>query len=190
MPSHDALGDHPMCALLIFVSKTDLAHEGHYDPFSGGMRYLPPNAHRDRVQDGARVWQRLRGGAASTSAAYSPAGQVEHRVLPKAHFHIGASHSLVGPSCCHLGCLIFCWVSFTGFRGAIDPRPWMEGDRRVQWNENEDNTGHISRRMRVRCFDAVGMPWSGQPRCPHPSKLHVAEQLLVPTLSVLTHHFV
>lgn len=28
----------------------------------------------------------------------------------------------------------------------------MEGDRRVQWNENEDHTGHISRRMRVRCL--------------------------------------
>jgi hypothetical protein len=92
MPSHGDLDYHPMCVLLDCVFEPDLAHEGHYDPFSGGMRYLPPNAHRDRVQDGARVWQRLRGDAANTSAAYSPAGQVEHRVLPMAHFHIVASH--------------------------------------------------------------------------------------------------
>lgn len=68
--------------------QTDLAHEGHYDPFSGGMRYLPPNAHRDRVRDGARVWQRLRGDAANmNTAAYSPAGQVRHPSWPmEAHF--------------------------------------------------------------------------------------------------------
>mmetsp|Transcript_31109 Transcript_31109/g.75066 ORF Transcript_31109/g.75066 Transcript_31109/m.75066 type:complete len:474 (-) Transcript_31109:1291-2712(-) len=36
-----------------------LARQGHYDPFSGGMRYLEPNAHHTRVQQGRRVWESI-----------------------------------------------------------------------------------------------------------------------------------
>jgi hypothetical protein len=37
-----------------------LANLGHYDPFSGGMRFLEPKAHSARVSDGKKLWQSIR----------------------------------------------------------------------------------------------------------------------------------
>ena len=37
-----------------------LAHLGHYDPFSGGMRFLEPKAHSARVTEGRKLWQSIR----------------------------------------------------------------------------------------------------------------------------------
>jgi len=34
-----------------------LANKGHFDPFSGGMRFLEPDAHLDRVHEGRRLWE-------------------------------------------------------------------------------------------------------------------------------------
>jgi len=36
-----------------------LANRGHFDPFSGGMRYLEPKAQMDRVLAGRQVWQEI-----------------------------------------------------------------------------------------------------------------------------------
>mmetsp|Transcript_23147 Transcript_23147/g.52024 ORF Transcript_23147/g.52024 Transcript_23147/m.52024 type:complete len:689 (-) Transcript_23147:184-2250(-) len=36
-----------------------LANSGHFDPFSGGMRYLEPKAQMDRVLKGREVWKEI-----------------------------------------------------------------------------------------------------------------------------------
>lgn len=38
-----------------------LASRGHFDPFSGGMRFLEEHAHHARVQEGAKIWESICG---------------------------------------------------------------------------------------------------------------------------------
>jgi len=78
---------------LIEQHLNQLSQQGHYDPFSGGMRYLEHNAHQTRVEQGRRVWQSIHTAplpptppstpsdgempcpVAKDKAAYSPSGQ-------------------------------------------------------------------------------------------------------------------
>jgi len=57
----------------------ELAHKGHFDPFSGGMRFLGPQAHLGRVLEGQRVWDSLSkcgaGEAQQDRPTYVPHGQ-------------------------------------------------------------------------------------------------------------------
>jgi hypothetical protein len=50
----------------------ELAGMGHFDPFSGGMRFLEENALHVRVQEGARVWETISG---EPAPAFVSAGQ-------------------------------------------------------------------------------------------------------------------
>jgi hypothetical protein len=49
-----------------------LAGMGHFDPFSGGMRFLEEHAHQARVQEGARVWETI---SCQRAPAFVSAGQ-------------------------------------------------------------------------------------------------------------------
>ncbi len=49
-----------------------LAGMGHFDPFSGGMRFLEVHAHQARVQEGARVWETI---SCQGAPAFVSAGQ-------------------------------------------------------------------------------------------------------------------
>ena len=39
----------------------ELANKGHFDPFSGGMRFLEENAHQTRVREGNKCWESICG---------------------------------------------------------------------------------------------------------------------------------
>eukprot|EP01065_Artemidia_motanka_P007933 TRINITY_DN1396_c0_g6_i1.p1 TRINITY_DN1396_c0_g6~~TRINITY_DN1396_c0_g6_i1.p1 ORF type:complete len:726 (+),score=337.87 TRINITY_DN1396_c0_g6_i1:66-2180(+) len=54
----------------------DLAQKGSYDPFSGGMRFLPPGALPERVAQGRKEWCSIvPGDFALDPAQYVPSGQ-------------------------------------------------------------------------------------------------------------------
>jgi hypothetical protein len=40
-----------------------LADQGHFDPFSGGMRFLEENAHQARVLEGKMIWEGMSSGS-------------------------------------------------------------------------------------------------------------------------------
>lgn len=50
-----------------------LANKGHFDPFSGGMRFLKVNAHQERVLEGKRIWESIIGDEANKP--FESAGQ-------------------------------------------------------------------------------------------------------------------
>ncbi|KAJ1482295.1 hypothetical protein T484DRAFT_1804189 [Baffinella frigidus] len=53
----------------------NLANTGHFDPFSGGMRFLEPDAHLGRVQEGRSVWEASNSGAQHETSEYLSHGQ-------------------------------------------------------------------------------------------------------------------
>jgi len=52
----------------------ELANMGSFDPFSGGMRYLEPNALPERVQEGRKRWGEIMGKDAKDPAAHTGHG--------------------------------------------------------------------------------------------------------------------
>ena len=50
-----------------------LADKGHFDPFSGGMRFLEEDAHQERVLEGKRLWESISGDDANQP--FESAGQ-------------------------------------------------------------------------------------------------------------------
>ena len=82
-----------------------LANKGHFDPFSGGMRFLEVNAHQARVQEGKEIWEGTSGRA---NVHFDSAGQdIVEQLIVGLGWRITASV-----------CACLCWACTNANMGA------------------------------------------------------------------------